>query len=183
MSRHIALAAAALWLLAGVAAPVRAVVVQPAPLDRRIAAEVKDALDQTASLHGAVHVIDVQQGVVFLGSESATFLGQFHAIAAATRVAGVREVRMRLTGTNERRDDELTRVTVAGRHPEVRPDDHVIRDDASSETELGHTNPIRITPEMAAAATRMSESVGRGVGRIAGEVGHAWVAAATDGGA
>src|SRR5262245_7668383 len=95
MSRRIALASAALWLTAGVPVSVQAVVVHPAPSeydasDRRIEAQVKDALEQVPALRWTVHVVDVQDGVVFLGTESASFLGQFRAIGAATGVPGVR---------------------------------------------------------------------------------------------
>ena len=184
MSRRIALASAALWLFAGVPAPIHAVVVRPAPSeydasDRRIEAQVKNALDHLPALGRTVHVVDVQDGVVFLGTESASLLGQFRAIEAATEVPGVREVRMRLTGTREPREDDLTRVVVADA-PKPQPSGHVVRDDAASETELAHADPIRITPEMAAAAEQASAALAHGMKKVVRNVRDAWITAATE---
>jgi len=161
MSRSIALAATALWLLAGAPAPIAATV----PSDGRIDAQAKNALEDEPALDDSVHVTAVQDGVVFLGSGAATVADQLRAIAAVSRVPGVREVRMRVNGGDEPREDQLTRVAVADR-PEMSPNDHAVRDDASSEDELGHPEAIRITPEMTAAAQQASLAMARGVRRF-----------------
>jgi osmotically-inducible protein OsmY len=86
---------------------------------------------------------------------------------------------LRLTGTGEPREDELTRVVVAGAStvPENEP---VVRDDASSETELAHGEPIRISPQMAAAAEQASSAMAHGVRRFVRNVRDAWITAATE---
>jgi len=172
MSRSIALAATALWLLAGAPAPIAATV----PSDGRIEAQVKNALEDEPALHDSVHVTAVQDGVVFLGSGAATLAGQLRAIAAVSRVPGVREVRMRVTGGGEPREDQLMRVAVADR-PEASPSGHAVRDDASSEDELGHPDAIRITPDMAAAAQQASLAMAHGVKRFVRNIRDAWITA------
>jgi hyperosmotically inducible protein len=147
--------------------------------ERRIEAQVEDAFEKDAALRGILHVVDVQRGAVFLESRSASFLSQLRAIDAAARVPGVHEVRMRLDGRDEPREDELTRIVV-GDTPRSWTDVHPTRDDASSETELGHPEPIRVTPEMAVAADQAIAVVARGMTRFVRDVRDAWITTATE---
>ena len=64
--------------------------------------------------------------------------------------------------------------------PNLPADDHVVRDDAASATELAHVEPIRIAPGMAAAAEQASAAVAHGMKQVVRNVRDSWITAATE---